>query len=106
LFNTVQAILALAGLAGVAVFAILRTFSRKHSAHRPPTGQLVVLFLGLSTWTALSIMRHDIVATVGLIAAKALFYRHYQALPGLHASTNQKGDPRQIDSPVKPSGPK
>ncbi|WP_139163020.1 hypothetical protein [Desulfonatronum thiosulfatophilum] len=80
MLNTLQVFLALVGLLGTTVFLAQRAFaSQQRSTSAPSRLVLAALFSGLSAWTALSLIRRDIVASVGLILAMILLFRHYKA---------------------------
>jgi MFS-type transporter involved in bile tolerance (Atg22 family) len=93
--NHLQLAVALAGLAGMGLFALSRVLSWRCSPGAPTTYFFrFCLLMGLLSWIVLAWLRHDIVAGVGLFAALALLVRHFLAVRGApHVSGSGAPEP-------------
>jgi hypothetical protein len=80
MFNILQVSLAVLGLLGTGIFGVERFWAQFSTAPAKPSPVfLIALYLGLLAWIGLSLLRRDIVATVGLTLATILLFRHYGA---------------------------
>ena len=94
---SLEPVLALAGLTGVAFFALGKLAARQCHIPVPHPGTTqIALYLGLTTWIALSVLRHDVVTAVGLLLAMLLLHRRHRYLVrmGTRAERKQATLPR------------
>ncbi|WP_152555139.1 hypothetical protein [Desulfonatronum thiodismutans] len=84
MYAVLEPTLALVGLLGVTIFVACQVVARRRpDFHRIPSRSTqAALFLGLAIWTALFLLRHDMVTVVGLLLAMALLHRRNRALAG------------------------
>jgi len=75
-YNAAQILLALLGFAGIAWFVLTGLFSSRSSMPYRSTSR-PALFIGLSSWLGLVILRHDVVAATGLVVAMVLLWRFF-----------------------------
>lgn len=76
--NYAQILFAILGCIGVGHFAAARMMDRKSPPATVSRASRTALFLGLASWLVFALLRHDVVAAVGLVVAMILFWRRYR----------------------------